>query len=84
MVGPVTDHGQVPLLRRADAVQQGCSDAEPARLVRRGEVLRLQRGTCTSMPEAVPAEAAAGHRPVVTAARACGCTSPGSPEKRRR
>ena len=57
----VTEPEPVPILRRADAVRQGYSDAELARLVRRRELLRLQRGTYTVQPAAVPSEIAARH-----------------------
>jgi predicted transcriptional regulator of viral defense system len=49
------------LLRRADAVADGFSDVELARLVRRGELARLQRGTYLTDPTAAPAELAARH-----------------------
>src|SRR4051794_12990832 len=51
-----------PLLRRVDAVSGGYSDAELARLVRRGELARLQRGTYMVDPSALPEEATARHR----------------------
>ena len=50
------------LLRRADAVADGYSDAELARRVRRGELARLQRGTYLTDPSLLPDEAAGRHR----------------------
>jgi hypothetical protein len=41
----MTDLPLAPLLHRADAITGGVSDGELARLVRRGELTRLQRGT---------------------------------------
>lgn len=57
----------VPLLRRADAVRQGYSDAELARLVRRRELQRLQRGAYTVAPHELPTDAVARHAVVVRA-----------------
>ena len=57
----------VPLLRRADAVRQGYSDAELARLVRRRELERLQRGAYTAASHELPQDAAARHAVVVRA-----------------
>ena len=63
----MTDLDPVPLLRRADAVRQGWSDAELARLVRRRELQRLQRGTYTDAPDAVPSDSVARHALLVRA-----------------
>jgi hypothetical protein len=52
---------RVHLLRRADAVADGYSDAELARRVRRGALLRLQRGTYVTEPSSLPDEATARH-----------------------
>jgi hypothetical protein len=52
------------LIRRADALADGMNDAELARLVRRGELTRLQRGTY--LPD-LPADGAARHATVVRA-----------------
>jgi hypothetical protein len=54
------------LLRRADAVAGGYSDAELARCVRRGELTRLQRGTYLTDPTVLPDEAASRHVLVVS------------------
>lgn len=51
----------VPLLRRADAVRQGYSDAELARLVRRRELERVQRGSYTVASHELPQDAVARH-----------------------
>jgi Transcriptional regulator, AbiEi antitoxin len=53
---------RAPLLRRADAIADGYSDAELARRVRRGELTRLQRGTYLADPSSLPDEATARHR----------------------
>ena len=58
------------LLRRADAIADGYSDAELARRVRRGELARLQRGTYVVDPSALPDEATARHRLSVAATMA--------------
>src|SRR3954469_4011004 len=49
------------LLRRAEAVGSGWSDAELARLVRRGELARLQRGAYLTDPSSRSLEAAGRH-----------------------
>jgi hypothetical protein len=49
-------------LRRVDALARGFSDGELARMVRRGELLRLQRGSYVP-----PGSAIHGHRAVVLA-----------------
>jgi Transcriptional regulator, AbiEi antitoxin len=49
-------------LRRVDALAQGLSDGELARMVRRGELLRLQRGSYLS-----PGSTIHGHRAAVLA-----------------
>ena len=49
-------------LRRVDALGQGLSDGELARMVRRGELRRLQRGSYLS-----PGSTVTGHRAVVLA-----------------
>jgi hypothetical protein len=83
------------LLRRAAAVAEGVSDGELSRMVRRGELVRLQRGAYVREPVT---EAEARHRAVVLAttaglrlhgavshssaavlALACTCTWPDSP-----
>jgi hypothetical protein len=56
-----------PLLRRADALAEGFSDAELSRLVRRQELVRVRRGTYVRSPAELPDDAAARHR-LVTAA----------------
>jgi hypothetical protein len=52
------------LIRRADALADGMSDGELARMVRRGELSRLQRGTY--LPDA-PIAGAARHAAIVQA-----------------
>jgi hypothetical protein len=59
MPDPDTDIASAGLLRRADALLDGFSDAEIARMVRRRELTRLQRGTYAKAPAALPADAAA-------------------------
>jgi predicted transcriptional regulator of viral defense system len=49
-------------LRRVDALAQGLSDGELARMVRRGELRRLQRGSYLS-----PGSSLTGHRAAVLA-----------------
>jgi predicted transcriptional regulator of viral defense system len=49
------------LLRRADAVANGYTDAELARLVRRNSLLRLQRGTYAVTPARLPTDATVRH-----------------------
>ena len=65
------------LLRRADALADGFGDAELARMVRRGELRRLQRGTYAHSPAELPTDAAARHRLAVIATVA-GLRSPAS------
>ena len=55
------------LLRRADALALGFSDDELAAQVRRGELVRLQRGSYVRTPAQVPIEQSARHRLVVAA-----------------
>jgi Transcriptional regulator, AbiEi antitoxin len=55
------------LLHRADALASGFDDAELARMVRRGELRRLQRGTYAHSPAQLPTDAAARHRLTVLA-----------------
>ncbi|MGY1680227.1 type IV toxin-antitoxin system AbiEi family antitoxin domain-containing protein [Geodermatophilus sp. SYSU D01176] len=55
------------LLRRVDALSTGYDDAELARMVRRGELRRLQRGTYVHSPAELPTDAAARHRLTVLA-----------------
>jgi hypothetical protein len=55
------------LLRRADAVVEGYTDAELARMVRRRELIRLQRGTYTEGPDLLPMDPATRHAIVVSA-----------------
>jgi hypothetical protein len=55
------------LLRRADALVAGYTDAELARLVRRKELSRLLRGTYTEGSAPPPMEPAARHALVVSA-----------------
>jgi hypothetical protein len=59
------DPEPVLVFRRADAVQNGYSDAELARLVRRRELQRLQRGSYTNA--ALPEDIASRHAVVVRA-----------------
>ncbi|SDN44190.1 type IV toxin-antitoxin system AbiEi family antitoxin domain-containing protein [Geodermatophilus sp. DSM 45219] len=61
------DHEPPFLLRRADALTGGFDDAELARMVRRGELRRLQRGTYAHSPADLPTDAAARHRLTVLA-----------------
>ena len=62
-----TEPDQPFLLRRADALADGFDDAELARMVRRGELHRLQRGTYAHSPAELPTDAAARHRLTVLA-----------------
>ena len=55
------------LLRRSDALAGGFDDAELARMVRRGELHRLQRGTYAHAPAELPTDAVARHRLTVLA-----------------
>ena len=55
------------VLRRADALLAGYTDAELARAVRRKDLLRLQRGTYLEDPLALPEDATARHALVVAA-----------------
>ncbi|TFV83074.1 type IV toxin-antitoxin system AbiEi family antitoxin domain-containing protein [Blastococcus sp. CT_GayMR16] len=55
------------ILRRADAVTDGFTDAELARMVRRRELIRLQRGAYSQAPTVLPTDGAARHRLVVAA-----------------
>lgn len=64
---PATEPDQPYLLRRADALADGFGDAELARMVRRGELHRLQRGTYAHSPAQLPTDAAARHRLAVLA-----------------
>jgi hypothetical protein len=64
------------LLRRADALADGFSDAELARSVRRRELVRVQRGTYVRSPATLPDDAAARHR-LVTAATTAELRRPG-------
>jgi hypothetical protein len=50
------------LLRRADALTDGFSDAELARMVRRRDLTRIQRGTYLHAPGTLPTDSAARHR----------------------
>jgi predicted transcriptional regulator of viral defense system len=59
------DPEPVLVLRRADAVQNGYSDAELARLVRRRELQRLQRGSYTTAT--LPEDTASRHAVLVRA-----------------
>ena len=63
----MTDPDSTPLLHRAAAVDRGYSDAELARMVRRRELLRLQRGVYLVAPTVLPTDAAARHALVVRA-----------------
>lgn len=63
----VPDHEPPFLLRRADALTGGFDDAELARMVRRGELRRLQRGAYAHSPAELPTDAAARHRLAVLA-----------------
>src|SRR4051794_27915415 len=53
------------LLRRADALVDGMTDGELARSVRRGDIVRLHRGTCPQ--DAAALAGTARHAAVVTA-----------------
>jgi hypothetical protein len=64
------------LVRRADALAGGFSDGELARMVRRGELLRLQRGAYLPADPGVPNSAAERHR-IVIAATVRGLKVPG-------
>jgi hypothetical protein len=64
---PDPDITPAALLRRADALLAGFTDAEIARMVRRRELTRLQRGAYAQAPAAIPSDAAARHRLVVAA-----------------
>lgn len=55
------------LLRRADAVVEGYTDAELARMVRRKELSRLQRGTYAAGSAVLPVDAASRHALLVLA-----------------
>lgn len=55
------------LLRRAQALVEGFTDAELARMVRRKELSRLQRGTYTEGSAALPVDPAARHALIVLA-----------------
>jgi hypothetical protein len=55
------------LLRRADALIEGYTDAELARMVRRRELSRLQRGTYAEGSEPLPMDPAARHALIVSA-----------------
>ncbi|WNV76444.1 type IV toxin-antitoxin system AbiEi family antitoxin domain-containing protein [Geodermatophilus sp. DSM 44513] len=68
MTAPEPD--QPFLLRRADALAAGHDDAELARMVRRGELCRLQRGTYAHSPAQLPTDGAARHRLAVLATAA--------------
>ncbi len=63
----MTDAGAppLPLLRRADAIAEGISDGELARMVRRQELRRLQRGAYLTEPADL--DAVSRHVAVVTA-----------------
>jgi hypothetical protein len=61
------DPGPPFLLRRADALTAGFDDAELARMVRRGELRRLQRGTYAHSPAELPTDVLARHRLTVLA-----------------
>jgi hypothetical protein len=63
----VPDPHPLFLLRRADALAGGFDDAELARMVRRGELRRLQRGTYAHPPAELPTDAVARHRLAVLA-----------------
>jgi hypothetical protein len=67
------DPEPVLVLRRADAVQNGYSDAELARLVRRRELQRLQRGSYTT---AAPPEDIASRHAVLVRATVVGLRTP--------
>jgi hypothetical protein len=62
------------LLHRADALLDGISDGELARLVRRGEMARLQRGTYVAATAEFPDE---GRHAAVVAATVAGLRVPG-------
>ncbi len=64
------------LLRRADALAEGFSDLELARMVRRRELLRLQRGAYVHTPVELPTDRAARHR-LTVAATIAGLRTPG-------
>ncbi|HET6392220.1 MAG TPA: hypothetical protein VFG13_05325 [Blastococcus sp.] len=65
-----------PLLRRADALADGFSDVELSRLVRRRELVRVQRGTYVRSPATLPEDAAVRHR-LITAATVAELRRPG-------
>ncbi len=65
MLGPEPD--RPVLLRRAEALVEGYTDAELARMVRRKELRRLQRGTYAEGSAPLPLEATARHAMVVAA-----------------
>jgi hypothetical protein len=60
------------VIRRADALAQGYSDAELARMVRRGDLQRFQRGAY------LPAGAAVARHRVVVSATVAGLRRPGA------
>jgi predicted transcriptional regulator of viral defense system len=64
---PDAEPDRLVLLRRADALVEGYTDAELARLVRRKELKRLQRGTYTEGPAPAPLGAESRHALVVAA-----------------
>jgi predicted transcriptional regulator of viral defense system len=55
------------VLRRAEAVRSGFTDAELARAVRRQELIRLQRGAYLEAPVSLPVETEARHALAVVA-----------------
>ena len=63
---PEPEFATPPVLRRADALARGFSDDELAAQVRRGDLVRVQRGSYVHSP-AVPTDPAARHRLTVAA-----------------
>jgi hypothetical protein len=53
------------VLRRVDALADGFTDAEIARMVRRRELTRVQRGAYATGPGRLPVDAAGRHRVIV-------------------
>jgi hypothetical protein len=64
---PEPEFTSAVLLRRADALTDGYSDVELARMVRRRELTRVQRGTYVHDPALLPADPVARHRLIVAA-----------------
>ncbi|GAA3172382.1 CTP synthase [Blastococcus jejuensis] len=64
---PLPEPDRPVLLRRAQAVAEGYTDAELARMVRRKKLSRLQRGTYAEGSAVLPVDPAARHALVVLA-----------------